>query len=254
MSSLAKKRIVITRPKNTAVEFASAMADKGAQAVIFPVIEISPVLDTTFLDRAISNLDCYDWLVLTSANAVEALWQRMDALTVNHLPDLLSVAAVGPKTAASLEKRGVQPGFEPQKFIAEAIVPGLGDLHDRWVLLPSADLARDTLPQAVLRAGGIAHVITAYHTVPASPDPMGMHALREGVDVITFTSPSTVDNFIALTQNAGLDPHHLPGKPLFACIGPVTLTSAEEHALGETIVATEHTQDGLITALEDYYR
>ncbi len=243
-------RVLVTRPQKQSAEFASALSSAGFTPVFLPAIEIRPVDDTSPLDRALSNLDRYAWLVLTSSNAVDAVLSRLEALGI-QLPALVQVAAIGPKTAAGLEKAGIRPAFVPDEYIAEAIAPGLGDLQDRWVLLPTADIAPDTLPNAVMTAGGIAHVITAYHTVPAHPDPESLNALRDGVAAITFTSGSTVRNLYAIVENAGLDPLHLPGNPLIACIGPKTAAAARDQGFRVDLVAEEYTTAGLVKALRN---
>jgi len=162
------------------------------------------------------------------------------------------VAAIGPKTAAKLQEGGISPNFVPDQHIAEAILPGLGDLNNCWVLLPMADIAADTLPNAIQAADGIAHVITAYHTVPAEPDPKGIAALCAGVDVITFTSGSTVRNFMTLANNIGLDPLNLTNNPKIACIGPKTAETAQELGFPVDIVAESHTTDGLIAQIKNH--
>jgi uroporphyrinogen-III synthase len=220
--------------------------------ICFPTIEIKPVPDPTLLDRALSRLDCYDWLVLTSANAVEAVWGRLIALGITQLPSRLCVAAIGPKTADALKQRGIVPDFVPNEHVAEALLPGLGDLQGRWVLLPRADLAREALPEAISKAGGVAHVVVAYHTLPAKPERDGLQALEEGVDVITFTSSSTARNFVDLIRASGLDPLRLPGEPLIACIGPVTATTARQLGMKVSLVARDYTVQGLVNALLRY--
>lgn len=171
MTTLSGKRILITRPPGEGRTFAQALRDLGAQPIYFPTIQIAPIEDTTCLDRALIHLANYDWLVFTSANAVEAVYERLNALGTRSLP--LRVAAIGPKTAASLEDKGLSPDLIPTEYISEAIVPGMGELHEKWVLLPLADIAHDTLPKAIQEAGGVPHVVTAYLTIPAAPDPEG---------------------------------------------------------------------------------
>lgn len=250
--NLTDKRILITRPRAQAEEFMKTLRELGAWPIRLPVIEITPVADTTVLDRALTRLHCYDWIVLTSVNGVDAVWDRLSALGIQVLPGSLRVAAIGSKTAAALEAHSVSPDFIPEEYITEAILPGLGDLCGRWVLLPSADLARSALPHAINVADGIAHVVTTYHTIPAKADSEGLQALQEGVDIVTFTSSSTVRNFIALTRSSRLDPHHLPGNPLVACIGPITAETAGEAGLLVDIVAEEYTVEGLLQALLNY--
>jgi uroporphyrinogen-III synthase len=246
---LENKRILITRPREQSADFAQAILRIGGQPVLFPVIEIGAMPDTTGLDRALNKLACYDWLVLTSVNGVQAVWERLAALDIQSVPKETRVAAIGPKTAAELQSRGADPDFVPGEYVAEAITPGLGELQDRWVLLPRADIARRDLAKAIAAAGGIAHEIAAYRTLPAKPDPEAIQALRDGVEVITFTSSSTVRNFIALVDSAGLDARQLPGGPLFACIGPITASTASAEGLPVHMVASEYTTEGLLEAL-----
>lgn len=250
--NLENKRVVVTRARHQAEEFAAAFQSLGAVPVPFPVIEISPVRDSTLLDEALKELGGYDWLIFTSVNGVEAVWNRFAALDIDHLPAEVKVAAIGPKTAASLQAHGITLDFTPSEYIAEAILPGLGQLRGCRVLLPRADLARKALPEAIMKAGGVAHEIVAYHTLPAHPDPLALQALQKGVDVVTFTSSSTVRNFIILVKTAGLEACCLPGQPLIACIGPITAATAREEGLPVHVIAAEYTAEGLIQALLSY--
>jgi uroporphyrinogen-III synthase len=117
------------------------------------------------------------------------------------------------------------------------------------VLLPRAEIARKALPEAIVAAGGVAHEIAVYQTLPAEPDPDGLAALRSGVDALTFTSPSTVENFVELARRAGLDPLRLPGDPQIACIGPITQKAAEEAGFVDVLVAEEYTSEGIVDLL-----
>src|SRR5512138_100650 len=101
-------------------------------------------------------------------------------------------AAIGPKTASALKERGITAHFVPKEYVAESILPGLGDLRGKWVLLPRAEIARKALPEAIFEAGGVPHEIAVYKTLPVQPDLEALSALEAGVDWITFTSPSTV--------------------------------------------------------------
>jgi uroporphyrinogen-III synthase len=243
------KRILITRPQSQAESFAEGLLGAGFEPIFFPVIEIRPIEDTSALDNSLRNLGCYDWVVFTSVNGVEIFCRRMEALQIGDIPPGVQVAAIGPKTAEALRNRGVIPDFIPTEYVAEAILPGLGDLNGRWILLPRAEIARKALPQAVTTAGGIAHEIAIYRTLPAQIDTRGLEALRLGVDVITFTSPSTVENFFEMAKSAGLDPLKLPGHPLVACIGPITASAARAEGLTVDMVAQSYTTEGLVDLL-----
>ena len=242
------KRILITRPRAQADEFAEKLRTRGFEPIFFPVIEIRPIEDNVALDRALAKLDCYDWVVFTSGNAVEVVFASYSSLVLSRGRDV-RFAAIGPKTAEALELRGITPDFVPDEYIAESILPGLGDLRGKWVLLPRAEIARKALPEAIAIAGGIPHEISVYRTLPARPDPNGLAALKSGVDVITLTSSSTVQNLAAIARQSGLDPLSLPGDPLFACIGPITEQAAREEGLINIVVAKEYTTEGLIEAI-----
>jgi uroporphyrinogen-III synthase len=242
--------ILITRPKAQADTFAENLRAAGFEPVFFPVIEIQPIADNVALRHALLKLTCYDWVVFTSVNGVAVVWEAMTGIGLTSLPEKIQVAAIGPKTAEALEVRGIRPAFVPAEYTAVAILPGLGDLSGRWVLLPRAEVARKALPEAIFQAGGIAHEIAVYRTLPATPDPQGLLALRSGLDVVTLTSPSTVQNFVAIVRASGLNPLALPGNPVFACIGPITEQAASLEGLPNRIVANEYTTEGLTEAIK----
>lgn len=243
------KRILITRPRAQANDFAEALRQAGFEPIYFPVIEIQPVENNVALERAVAKLECYDWLVFTSVNAVDLVLDVIAKSGFSPGSLSLQVAAIGPKTAEALQARGIAPNFVPDEYVAEAILPGLGDLRGKWVLLPRAEIARKALPEAICEAGGIAHEVAVYKTLPAGPSPDGLAALRSGVDVITLTSPSTVQNFLAIMRQNELDPLDLPGNPLFACIGPITEQAAREEGLVNLVTAKEYTTEGLVEVI-----
>jgi uroporphyrinogen-III synthase len=238
------KRIVVTRARAQANGFAEKLSAAGFEPVFFPVIEIRPIENNLVLERALAKLDCYDWIVFTSVNAVEVVFHQLQ----KPLP--LRVAAIGPKTAEALLRLGVTPDFVPEEYVAESILPGLGDVRGKWILLPRAEIARKALPEAIAERGGIAHEIPVYQTLPAEPDATGLSVLRSGVDWITFTSPSTVQNFVEILRQRGMDPLRLTGDPQIACIGPITEQAAREEGFPVKIVAEQYTTDGLIRALQ----
>jgi uroporphyrinogen III methyltransferase/synthase len=245
-------KVLITRPRSQADDFAGRLRGAGFEPVFFPVIEIRPIEHNAELDQALEKLSCYAWVVFTSINAVDVVFGRLPAppstlpLKSSGAEGGVSVAAIGPKTAQGLEAHGVIPDFVPQEYVAEAIVPGLGDIRGKWILLPRAEIARKALPEAIVAAGGTPHEIAVYETLPAQPDLGGLAALKSGVDVITLTSPSTVQNFVAIAKQNGLDPLNLPNHPLFACIGPITERAAKEEGLVNLVVAKEFTTEGLM--------
>lgn len=238
-------KILITRPRAQADDFAEKLRAAGFEPIFFPVIEIRPIEENVALQRALEKLNCYEWVIFTSVNAVDVVFENYSPLL---LEEGLGVrfAAIGPKTAEALQARGVTPDFVPDEYVAEAIPPGLGDLKGKWVLLPRAEIARKALPEAIANAGGITHEIAVYKTLPVQPDPDSIAALKSGVDVVALTSPSTVQNFVAITRQNGLDPLNLPNNPLFACIGPITEQAARNEEFQNIAVAKEYTAEGLI--------
>jgi uroporphyrinogen-III synthase len=233
-------KVLITRPRAQSAAFGEALQQAGFEPVYFPVIEIHPVDDFSELDKALAEMERYAWLVFTSVNGVNVVFDH-----VSPQPGNTKIAAVGKKTAEALRERGVEPFLIPDEFVGEAILPGLGDLRGKMVLLPRAEIARKALPKAIVMAGGVAHEIAVYRTLPASPDPDGLAALKAGVDWITFTSPSTVQNFAQIIRQQGLDPLGLPGNPKIACIGPITEKAALEEGFTVAVVAHEYTTEGL---------
>ncbi|MBM4457172.1 MAG: uroporphyrinogen-III synthase [Chloroflexi bacterium] len=159
------------------------------------------------------------------------------------LPPGCRVAAIGRATAAALQRRDVRVDLTPGEYRAEAILDAIGDVAGLRILLPRADIARPDLALGLAARGAAVDEVVAYRTIPAIPSQTAFESLRAGVDVITFTSSSTVRNFVALT--AGMD----YGDPLIACIGPVTATAARDLGLDVDVTAEEYTIEGLVQAL-----
>ncbi len=251
MSNLSGKRILVTRPRAQAESLVDMLADLGAIAVVFPTIEISAPEDTRQLDQAIQALSQYQWVIFTSVNGVAAFWERLNALgkTINSFEGL-QVAAIGPATALALQERGLQPDFVPQEYVAEAILPGLGEVHGRRILLPRADIARKALVTALNEQGAFPDEIAVYRTLPAQLDEDAVNELSQGVDVATFTSSSTVRNFFRLLGERALP---LLGQAHIACIGPITAETARACGLHVDIIADEYTTQGLVNALLSFY-
>ncbi len=253
-------KVLITRPRAQSSSFGAALQEAGFEPVYFPVIAIRAVENNAELDDAIKNLHKYDWVVFTSVNAVDVVFglpvgaTRSGSASVSDDhggSPLPSIAAIGPKTADALRKHNIEPDFVPAEYIAEAILPGLGDLNGKWVLLPRAEIARKELPEAIVNAGGFAHEIVVYRTLPTEFDIDGLNALKSGVDVVTFTSASTVENFVATLRQNKLNPLNLPKNPLFACIGPITEQAARREGMTNLVVAKEYTTEGLIQIISN---
>ncbi|MDQ4069107.1 MAG: uroporphyrinogen-III C-methyltransferase [Actinomycetota bacterium] len=237
------RRVVVTRARAQASSLVERLTALGAETVELPTIEIGEPADGgEALRAAAGRLPTYDWVVFTSVNAVDRLFRCVhDARAFGPA----KVAAVGPGTAGALAARGVVADLQPSTAVAEALVEvfpsGRGS-----VLLPQAAAARPVLAEGLLGKGWQVAVTEAYRTVPARPSPEAVAAAAKA-DAVAFTSSSTVTSFLSL---AGADA--LP--PVVACIGPVTAATAAEHGVPVTVVAAEHTVDGLVQALVDALR
>jgi len=246
------KRILVTRPRAQAAELADKLIACSAVPILFPTIEIAPLEDYTALDNAIRLISQYRWLIFTSVNGVAAFWSRLRAASVDERSLAETrIAAIGPATAKAVAHHGHLASLIPDEYIAEAIVPSLGEVRGHWILLPRAEIAREALVVELERQGAVVHEIAAYRTLPAVPNPNGFIELKRGVDAITFTSSSTVRNFIELINNYPVN--LLNPLTLIACIGPITTQTAHELGLRVDVVAREYTTHGLVTALLDYY-
>jgi uroporphyrinogen III methyltransferase/synthase len=253
---------MITRARAQAAGFAAELESFGARVVACPTIEIAPPPSYAQLDEAIDHLFGYDWLVLTSTNAVEHFLARLEALgkDVSEL-DGLRVCAIGEATTEQLVAAHVHVDVVPEKSRAEGVFAALesylgGREHFEGLnfLMPRAAVARDFLPRAIVEAGARVDVVTAYLTVrPETTHRARTEALLVGggVDCVTFTSPSTVKNFAQLFDTRDLRPL-LEGVRV-ACIGGVTAETVSEYGLRADIVPAESNARALARAVAEFY-
>ena len=252
---LAGVRIVVTRAKAQAAEMVARLESLGAEAVEVPTIAIAPPEDPGPLDAACDRIGTFDWVVFTSVNAVARVVQHLrDRAGGVHGLRHVRLCAVGAATADALAGHGLRVDLVPDEYRAEGVIRtlrGQGDLTGVRVLLPRGDLARDLLPIELRRAGAEVTAVTAYRTVPAEldregPDIRGMLRGRR-VDVVTFTSGSSVRNFArALGERQAAE---LLRRVEVACIGPVTAEAAARLDVAATIMPAESTVPALIEAI-----
>ena len=246
--------VLITRPERQADDLARLLADKGANPIPFPTIAIEPPGSWQELDAAINRLEDYGWLIFTSANGVHYFFERLGQKG-KDLRDLggVKICCIGPATARQIEARGLRADLVPDEFIAEGILKSFStmDLEGVKILIPRAEKARDILPRELAAQGALVTVAAAYRTVNSGRTKQELAGLLHegGVDVITFTSSSTVTNFV---QIAGTD-FEPPEKVKIACIGPVTARTAREAGFRIDIMQDEYTMQGLVKALVEYY-
>ncbi len=247
------KRILVTRSAEQAPILSQALARRGAFPVVVPTIEIVPPQSYAELDQAIAGLADVDYLVLTSVNAVKAFCDRLATLGMDTdcLKNLKTVA-VGPKSAAALAACGLHADMIPDDYRAEGVVRLLGDkVAGKRVLYPKAALARDLIPAELGSAGANVIAPVAYGSAPpADASKKLKQALAQGLDLITFTASSTVDNFVKL-----LDPANLASAKQVpvASIGPLTTQTAKEHGFKVDVEPENSTLDDMIEAIARYF-
>ena len=257
------KRIVVTRSREQAGELVDLLESLGAEAIEAPMIRIAPPEDYAPLDLAIKDAATFDWIVFTSANAVDAFMRRLQS-GAGDMRNLKGVklCAVGPVTAERLGSYGVKADFEPTEYRSESIVPSLRnashtDLKGARFLLPRADIAREVLVDELRKAGAEVTDVVAYRTVLAEieregdPDIYRM-LLEKRIDVVTFTSPSTVRNFAHVfgAEQAA----DLLRTTAVASIGPVTAEAADQYGIATSIIPKEYTIKALVDAIVAHFK
>lgn len=249
---LAGVRVLVGRARHQASALSGKLRKLGATVIEIPFIEIRKPRTFEPLDLALMNLANYDWLVLTSVNGVEAMWERLEKLRLektdfNHL----RVAAIGPATKRAIEQRGVHVDVVPKEYVAESVVRSLRRrVKGKRVLLVRAKVARDVIPRELRKAGAQVDVVEAYETVIPSSSRVRLRGAlanqRRRPHVITFTSSSTVRNFVALmgSHDKKLDTIQL------VSIGPITSATLQELNLRVDIQAKQFTIPGLVEAIK----
>jgi uroporphyrinogen III methyltransferase/synthase len=251
------KRIVVTRAREQASDFVARLSELGAECIEFPTIEVIPPPTWKELDRAIQNLETYQWLVFTSVNGVKHFFDRLEhsAQDTRNLKGI-RIAAIGPKTADAIRGKGVRPDLVPEEYRAEAVVEAFRKhgVKDLKILLPRAAEAREVFPEELEKMGAAVDVVEAYRTVRPKGAKDEIRAMLEKGDIhmVTFTSSSTVSNFVAMFEDEGNRLLKWMEKVTVACIGPVTAKTAEGRGLSVQITPSDYTIEGLAMAILDW--
>lgn len=256
---LAGCRVLVSRAKKQAGALSSALRELGCRVIEIPFIEIRKPTSYKPLDTALRSLHDYDWLILTSVNGVEALFARMEKLKqdIGNLAHL-KIAAIGPATRKSIEAQGVRVQVTPKEYVAESVVSALQHrVKGKRVLLVRAKVARDVIPRELRKAGASVDVVEAYETVAPKASQKRLRAVLANrarkPHAITFTSSSTVKNFVGLLglrgARAALRKPAAQHGVHSASIGPVTSATLREFGLPVDVEAKEFTIPGLVTAI-----
>jgi uroporphyrinogen III methyltransferase / synthase len=248
------KRILVTRAASQAGSFEKLLTDHGALPVRFSSIAIKSLGANKKLDNALSHLDKYDWIAFTSVNGVEVFFNRLrDSGLDSRCLSGLKIGAIGPMTAQALQKMGITADYMPSEFTGHGFVAGLKKRQagGQRFLLPRADIADDEIIQGLKKLGAGVDEIAVYSTTRPGSNNTRLRELllQDNIDVVTFTSSSTVTNLLHGLSQAEI----AQIRPVIACIGPKTARTAAEAGLKVAIIAREQTMPGLLAAMEDYF-
>jgi uroporphyrinogen III methyltransferase/synthase len=243
---------VVTRAREQAGALITPLREMGADVLELPTIRIEPPADLRGFAELVQDAHGYDWIVFTSPNGVAAFFDLFfklydDAREIGAA----KIAAIGPGTAERVKDYHLKVELQPEESVAESVVRAFqkqGDIENLRILVAQGEKARDVLPRQLSELGAIVDQGIAYRTIPETSDPTGARQrfLDEGADLITFTSSSTVENFMALDlpwpKNMGV-----------ASIGPITSKTAREHGLTVDVEARQHSVDGLVKAIGRFF-
>jgi uroporphyrinogen III methyltransferase/synthase len=240
------ERVIVTRAKAQAAELSQKLRQLGADAIELPVIELAPLDDYLELDACIDQLPSYDWLIFTSVNAVEFFLQRMRVCHRDWRSVHGRICAIGPATANALAP--IIPELIPEEHHSEGVAASFQpyDMRGARVLLPRASAAREVIPATLTEMGATVDVVDAYTNVVPADAGSRIRALRVKPSWITFTSGSTVKNWLALSGAESLEGVRI------ASIGPATSEVIRKHGLDIEVEANPSTVDGLVDAITRY--
>lgn len=250
--ALAGRTILVTRARRQAGRLSEVLRERGATVLEIPAIAIEPPRSYAPLDAALRNISEYQWLIVTSVNGAETLRARMDVLGVAaERFAYLQIAAVGSATAAALREAGLAVTLTPREYVAESLVEALGErVAGQRVLLARATVARDVIPDALRARGAVVDVVDAYRTVIPAESVTAIRTIfgtgGRVPDAATFTSSSTVTNFLALLEAAGVG---RSAQMKAVSIGPVTSATLRENGWEPAAEADPHDLSGLVEAV-----
>ncbi|MEP7014071.1 MAG: uroporphyrinogen-III C-methyltransferase [Verrucomicrobiota bacterium] len=246
------KRIVVTRTRKQAGALSAKLRALGAEVLELPTIRVEPPNDLRGFAELVRDTHIYDWIVFSSVNGVESFFDIFFKLYDDSREiGAARIAAIGPATAQRIKDFHLHVDLQPEEFVADAVTRAFrkeGSIENLRILVVRPEKARDVLSQELSALGAIVDEAFAYRTVPETRDLTGARRrlLEEGADLITFTSSSTVENFLALNLP-------WPSKMQIASIGPITSKTARDRGLKVDVEARRHDVDGLVQAIRNFF-
>jgi uroporphyrinogen III methyltransferase/synthase len=247
------KRIIVTRAREQASKLSARLEEFGAKVIELPTIKIMPISDYNRLDSALRKIGEFDWLIFTSVNGVDGFFNRLFKLGMDtRVLKGAKICSVGPATTERLLSFGVKSDCQPSRFVAEAVLEELrktGEIKGKKVLMPRSEIARELLCDELTKMGAKVADVAVYRTVADSSSKKELIRVlkEEKVDMVTFTSSSTVRNFIKLAGKR--ESHRIARDIKFASIGPITSKTIRDYGFKVSIEAKEYTIPGLVNAI-----
>jgi uroporphyrinogen III methyltransferase / synthase len=250
------KRVVVTRTREQASKLTRLLEENGAGVIEFPTIKIVPPKSFKELDRAIDNIADYDWVIFTSVNGVKYFLLRL-AEKGKDIRELkgIRIGSIGPATAGELKSLGIIVDLIPEEYQAESLVDYFrkAKVKDKKILIPRARVAREVLPDRLKEMGATVDVVTAYETVKPEENVDEIKKLlsEKKIDLITFTSSSTVTNFVEMFHKEEIK--KLLKDVTIASIGPITAKQGEKFSLSSHIIPEKFTIESLVESIVKYF-
>ncbi len=249
------RKIIVTRAREQASDFAELLYLYGAEPIEFPTIQVIPPDSWDEMDRAIDEIRGFEWIIFTSVNGVRFFFERLNRKGDLRLLHGIKICAIGPQTASEIKGHGLTPDLIPKEYRAEAIIEEMGreGIAGKRMLLPRAEIAREILPQELSRMGAKLKVVTAYKTIKPEEDLERVRGLLKNKEIsaITFTSSSTVRNFLEMFNKEEV--MGLIDGTAVACIGPITAKTAEDLGIRTNIMPSKYTMPDLTEAIVKYF-
>jgi uroporphyrinogen III methyltransferase/synthase len=255
------RRMVVTRTREQASELVALLEENGADCLEYPTLHMEPVQDYSILDQALTEIGQYEWLLFTSINAVTWFFRHLNELDM----DVRSlggpkIAVVGRATAGKLRDYGLRVDLIPETFTGEGLAEALiksGAGQGSSILLPRAEKAREVLPEMLSKAGARVTVAPVYRNVPPQgrKDELRQRLEERSIDLVTFTSSSTVDNFLTMVDaDSHEELHRLLDPVKIAVIGPITAATVRKHGLEVDIQPQQYTIGDMVHAIVNHYQ
>lgn len=242
-------QVLITRGKGQADQLKALIESKGGTPLLVPLLEFTLPEDQKDIQDAFTELESYDWIILTSKNGVDFFFKL-----IGNRPISSKIAVIGRKTEEALHRYGYEADFIPTEFVAEGFVSEFMDriVTGSRVLLPKGNLARTVIAESIRQAGASCDEVIIYETIlPKESERMLVPLLREGkIDIVTFTSSSSVNHFMQIINR-----NHLQScvdRLVFACIGPISAKTAEKHGLAVAACPKEYTTEEMVEEMVNY--